>query len=67
MSTQLRIFKADAALKWLKAGWLIFKTQPLTFIFAVITNSRSISYTIFNRRFLSSRAYQAARRKNYVS
>ena len=33
MSTQLRIFKADAALKWFKAGWLIFKTQPLTFIF----------------------------------
>ena len=33
MSTQLRIFKADAGLKWFKAGWLIFKTQPLTFIF----------------------------------
>ncbi len=33
MSTQLRIFKADAGLKWLKAGWLIFKTQPATFIF----------------------------------
>ncbi|MGE6811525.1 MULTISPECIES: BPSS1780 family membrane protein [unclassified Pseudoalteromonas] len=33
MSTQLRVFKADAALKWFKAGWLIFKTQPLTFIF----------------------------------
>lgn len=33
MSTQLKIFKADAALKWFKAGWLIFKTQPLTFIF----------------------------------
>ncbi|MBH0049340.1 MULTISPECIES: hypothetical protein [unclassified Pseudoalteromonas] len=32
MSTQLRIFKADAGLKWLKAGWLIFKTQPATFI-----------------------------------
>ena len=33
MSTQLRVFKADAGLKWLKAGWLIFKTQPMTFIF----------------------------------
>jgi uncharacterized membrane protein len=33
MSTELRIFKADAGLKWFKAGWLIFKTQPATFIF----------------------------------
>jgi uncharacterized membrane protein len=33
MSTQLRVFKANAGLKWFKAGWLIFKTQPLTFIF----------------------------------
>jgi hypothetical protein len=33
MSTELRVFKADAGLKWLKAGWLIFKTQPMTFIF----------------------------------
>lgn len=33
MSTQLRIFKADAGLKWFKAGWLIFKIQPATFIF----------------------------------
>lgn len=33
MSIELRVFKADAGLKWFKAGWLIFKTQPLTFIF----------------------------------
>jgi uncharacterized membrane protein len=33
MSIELRVFKADAGVKWFKAGWLIFKTQPLTFIF----------------------------------
>ena len=33
MSIELRVFKADAGLKWFKAGWLIFKTQPFTFIF----------------------------------
>jgi len=33
MSIELRVFKAEAGVKWFKAGWLIFKTQPLTFIF----------------------------------
>ncbi|MBQ4833887.1 hypothetical protein J8L70_11600 [Pseudoalteromonas sp. MMG010] len=33
MSTPIRVFKADAGLKWFKAGLLIFKTQPMTFIF----------------------------------
>ena len=33
MSIELRVFKADAGLKWFKAGWHIFKTQPFTFIF----------------------------------
>ncbi|WP_404340857.1 BPSS1780 family membrane protein [Pseudoalteromonas mariniglutinosa] len=33
MSIELRVFKADAGVKWLKAGWLIFKSQPVTFIF----------------------------------
>ena len=32
MSNELRIFKADAGLKWFKAGWHIFKTQPFTFV-----------------------------------
>ena len=32
MSIEVRIFKADAGVKWFKAGWEIFKLQPLTFI-----------------------------------
>lgn len=33
MSTEIRVFKASAGLQWLKTGWLIFKTQPATFVF----------------------------------
>ena len=32
MSIEVRIFKADAGVKWFKAGWEIFKLQPFTFI-----------------------------------
>lgn len=33
MAVEIRIFKGQAGLKWFKAGWELFKTQPGTFIF----------------------------------
>ncbi|MBD1584024.1 BPSS1780 family membrane protein [Pseudoalteromonas sp. S16_S37] len=32
MSAKFRVFKAAMGVQWLKAGWEIFKTQPMTFI-----------------------------------
>ncbi|MEJ6476589.1 BPSS1780 family membrane protein [Pseudoalteromonas piscicida] len=36
MSTPIRTFKASMGIQWLKAGWEIFKTQPLTFMLMYI-------------------------------
>ncbi len=32
MAIELRKFKPNSAVQWFKAGWQIFKTQPLTFV-----------------------------------
>lgn len=36
MSTPIRTFKANMGIQWVKAGWEIFKTQPLTFMLMYI-------------------------------
>ncbi|MCG9757604.1 MULTISPECIES: BPSS1780 family membrane protein [Pseudoalteromonas] len=36
MSTPIRTFKASMGVQWLKAGWAIFKTQPMTFMLMYI-------------------------------
>ncbi|MBE0369495.1 BPSS1780 family membrane protein [Pseudoalteromonas aurantia] len=36
MSSEFRVFKAAMGIQWLKAGWSIFKTQPMTFVFMYI-------------------------------
>ena len=33
MSPEFKVFKAAMGIQWLKAGWVIFKTQPMTFVF----------------------------------
>jgi hypothetical protein len=33
MSPEYKVFKAAMGIQWLKAGWVIFKTQPMTFVF----------------------------------
>lgn len=33
MSSEFRVFKAAMGVQWFKAGWIIFKTQPMTFVF----------------------------------
>lgn len=33
MAVEIRIFRAEAGLKWFKAGWELFKCQPGTFVF----------------------------------
>ena len=36
MSTPIRVFKANMGVQWIKAGWQIFRTQPLTFMLMYI-------------------------------
>lgn len=36
MSSKINVFSASAGLQWLKQGWNIFKTQPMTFMFMYI-------------------------------
>ncbi|OCQ20520.1 hypothetical protein A7985_15880 [Pseudoalteromonas luteoviolacea] len=36
MSAEFRTFKAGFGVNWLKAGWVIFKTQPMTFMMMYI-------------------------------
>lgn len=36
MSSKIKVFSASAGVQWLKQGWNVFKTQPLTFMFMYI-------------------------------
>lgn len=36
MSSPIKVFNANTGVQWLKAGWQIFKSQPMTFMFMYI-------------------------------